>query len=302
LITLEKVLTKLESNGFTINPSKCEWAVQETDWLGYWLTPAGLKPWSKKIQAVVNMAPPKNLKQLRSFLGSVTFYRDMWPRCSHTLAPLTELTGKKKFIWTDVHQQAFDAMKALMVEDALLCYPDHNRPFHIYTDASDYQLGAVILQRGVPVAYYSRKLTPTQRNYTVIEKELLSVIETLREFRSMLLGAELHVYTDHRNLTHNHLNTQRVLRWRLYLEDFHPTFHYVRGSDNLLADALSRIPQRDSSSVRDNHLSSIEKDESIAHAYSIICDDESLLECFLHHPFLGDELTFPLDYNVIYAH
>jgi hypothetical protein len=76
----------------------------------------------------------------------------------------------------------------------------------------------------------------------------------------------------------------------------------VRGSDNLLADALSRMPQRDSSSVRDNHLSSIEKDESIAHAYSIICDDESLLECFLHHPFLGDELTFPLDYNVIYAH
>ena len=110
----------------------------------------------------------------------------MWPRRSHKLAPLTNLTGKGKFVWTAIHQQAFDAMKALMVEDVLLRYPDHNLPFHICTDASENQLGSVILQQDILVAFYSRKLSPSQQNYAATEKELLSVVETLRNFRSML--------------------------------------------------------------------------------------------------------------------
>ena len=116
----------------------------------------------------------------------------------------------------------------------------------------------------------------------------------------MLLGADLHIHTDHRNLTHTNLNTQRVLRWRLYLEDFHPTFHYVRGTDNPLANALSRVPQQDSSLERDPPV--VDDDDATAYAYSILRDDESLLECFLHHPYLGEDLVFPLDYNIIYLH
>jgi RNase H-like domain found in reverse transcriptase len=136
--------------------------------------------------------------QLRSFIGTVKFYRDMFPQRSHTLTPLTSLArGKGKRTWTPACQQAFEAIKALMAKDAFLWYSDHNKRFDIYCDASDFQLGTAILQEGVPVAFYSHKLTSAQRNYTVGEKELLSVVETLKEFRTMLCGCpDIHLISN----------------------------------------------------------------------------------------------------------
>ena len=170
---LDTVLSKLQQAGFMANPPKCEWAVQETDFLGHWLTPNGIKAWQKKVDAILKLSRPTTLKQLRSCLGLVTYYRDMWPRHSHILAPLTDLLRLKKgskLPWNDECNKSFEAMKAMVSADALLAYPDHNKPFHIETDASDYQLGSVIKQDGRPVAYYTRKLNNAQKNYTTIEK------------------------------------------------------------------------------------------------------------------------------------
>jgi hypothetical protein len=107
LATLDMILTRLQDNGVTINPLKCEWAVQETDWLGHWLTPTGLKPWRKKIEPLLRLAPPRSVTQVRQFVGAVMFYRDFFRRRSHVLAPLTALIGTKKFDWTPDCDRAF---------------------------------------------------------------------------------------------------------------------------------------------------------------------------------------------------
>ena len=117
---LQEVLQRLQSVGFTINPLKCEWAVKEMDFLGHWLTPTGIMPWKKKIDAILHLKPPNNIKELRRFLGMVNYYCDMWPHWTHTLAPLMAMTGKAPFHWLPVHQKAFEQMKALISTDALL--------------------------------------------------------------------------------------------------------------------------------------------------------------------------------------
>ena len=152
---LEQVLQKLQEAGLKVNASKSFFAREELEYLGYWITQEGIKPLNKKVEAINNLAAPKTQKQLRRFIGMVNYYRDMWVRRSETLAPLTALTSKKvKFKWTDVEQKAFDTMKRIMARETLLAYPDFNKEFHIYTDASNVQLGAVIIQDDRPIAYF----------------------------------------------------------------------------------------------------------------------------------------------------
>jgi hypothetical protein len=166
----------------------------------------------------------------------------MWPRRSEILAPLTRLTSKDvPFQWTDVKQQAFDKIKAIVCRKVFLLYPDFKKPFHIHTDGSHYQLGAVISQDNCPIAFYSRKLQPAQVRYTTTERELLLILETLKEFQNILLGQQIVVHTDHQNLTHKNFNTERILRWCLIIEEFRPTREYIKGPKNIVANTLSHL-------------------------------------------------------------
>ncbi len=206
------------------------------------------------MQAILTLNLPNNIKELRQFLGMVQYYRDMWQKHSEMLAPLTDLVGecgetkttkknkikKKPWRWESIHQQAFDIVKATIAKEVVLAYPDFTKPFEIYTDASTMQLGSVITQGNRPIAFFSRKLSMMQTNYSVTEIELLAIVETLKEFQGMQWGQKIKVYTDHKNLTQDTLGltSDRVYRWRLLLEEFAPEIIYIKGIHNTVADAI----------------------------------------------------------------
>ena len=239
---LERVLVRLQKAGLRVNGNKSFYAQEQLEYLGYWITRDGIKPLPDKVKAIMQIAEPKNRKELRSFIGVVNYYRDMWLRRSHVLAPLASLTSNKtKWVWGEAQQKAFEAAKKVIAREVLLAYPDFSKKFTIHTDASHYQLGAVISQEGKPIAFYSRKLNPAQTRYTTTERELLSIVETLKEYRTILLGHEIEVFTDHKNLVYKHFNTERVMRWRLLIEEFGPQLTYIKGENNIVADALSRM-------------------------------------------------------------
>ena len=239
---LDSALTRLKDAGLKICAAKSKLGRHELEYLGYFITRDGIKPLNKKVEAINNLATPKNRRELRKFIGLVNYYRDMWPKRSEILGPLTGLTSTSvPWKWTPECQHAFEAMKSLVARDVILSYPQFDKPFHIHTDASKSQLGAVISQENKPIAFYSRKLSPAQTRYTTTERELLSIVEVLKEFRNILLGQQIIIHTDHENLTYKKFNSDRVMRWRLFVEEYSPDIRYIKGENNDAADALSRL-------------------------------------------------------------
>ncbi len=229
----------------------------EIEYLGYILTRDGIKSQSNKVQAILAIQPPQNNKELRHFLGMVQYYHDLWTRRSKMLAPLISLIGecsqtkvsrvkgtkKVPWHWDEVHQRAFDHIKATIAREVVLAYPDYSKVFEIYMDASSKQLGAVITQENRPIVFFSWKLSTTQRKYSITKNELLAIVKTLKEFKGMLWGQYIKVYTDHANLIRDALGmtSDHVYQWRLLLEEYRPKIVYIKGIHNTVADAISRL-------------------------------------------------------------
>jgi hypothetical protein len=305
MFKLRTVLQRLEDAGFRANVRKCFFGEDKLEYLGYWLTRQGIQPQPKKVEAICRIKAPRTRRQLRHFLGMVNYYRDMWRRRSHLTAPLSRLVSKDvKWRWGEEEQEAFDAIKKVVSRETLLSFPQFDKPFHVYTDASNYQLGAVIVQEGKPLAFYSRKLNSAQRNYTTGEQELLSIVETLKEFRNILLGQKIIVHTDHKNILYGNLSNDRIVRWRLLLEEYGPEYQHIAGKDNVVADALSRLDQEDGSDAPEAN------GHVMAHLMSTMIRDESIFvpeaddfigmaECFGKDPKDPFDETFPMKPAVI---
>jgi hypothetical protein len=140
----------------------------------------------------------------------------------------------------------------------------------VYTDASKKQLGAVIMQQGKPLALYSRKLDSAQTRYTTGEQELLSIVETLKEFRDILLGQQAIVHTDHLNILYGKLSNDRITRWRLLLKKYGPKYVHIAGKNNIVADALSRLEKDE-----DEKLSETEEGLILSHAMCAVEQNEA---------------------------
>ncbi len=254
---METVLTRLRDAGLKVNAAKSLFCAHEIEYLGYILTREGIKPQPKKVPAILMLNLPNNVKELKHFLGMVQYYRDMGARRSKMLAPLTDLVGecretkttrknktkKQPWRWDPIHQQAFDNVKAAIAKETVLAYLDFSKPFEMYMDTSSTQLGAVITQDNRPIVFFSRKISETQQKYSVTEIELLAIVETLKEYKGMLWGQNIMVYTDHKNLTRDALGltSDRVYRWRLLLEEYAPEIIYMKGIHNTIADAVSQL-------------------------------------------------------------
>lgn len=256
------VLDRLRKAKLIGNLKKCEFGKRELVFVGYKVTPQGILPDPAKVQSIKNWPALTNVQEVRSFIGLAQYYRRFIPNFASIAAPLTDLTRgtgpkKRSITWTQECQTAFDKIKMLLTSAPVLELPDMSKPFRIETDASDFGVGAVLLQPGDdinkqwhPVAYESKKLSNAEKNYPAQERELLGIIHALRTWRCFIDGcpAGYTVYSDHLPLKYfrsQEKPTPRLVRWIAELESFAPDIQYTPGKDNNVPDVLSRLPDQD---------------------------------------------------------
>ncbi|GFT59701.1 retrovirus-related Pol polyprotein from transposon opus [Trichonephila clavipes] len=206
-----------------------------------------------KVESIKNISVPTTKKEIRSFLGLTSYYREYIPNFASLVLPLTELTRNRVpniIPWNEVAEQAFTKLKAQLVKAPSLYTPDLSKPYQLYTDASATAIGACLSQNDEkgkenPIAFFSKKLTETQTRWATIEREAYAVIEALKRFDSWIFGAEIEVISDHNPLTYLTLTTPqsaKLTRWALALQRYNIAISYRKGVKHGNADALSRLP------------------------------------------------------------
>ena len=255
LQNLRALLKRLDEKGLRCNLDKCTFAQPVVEYLGHTLSRNGIAK-GPKVDAVLNMPPPSDVSSLRSFMGSVQFYGKFLPNLSTVAEPLNRLTKKDTpWNWGAEEQTAFQHIKDLLCMDTVLAHFDPSQQIGISCDASDVGIGAVLFHRyddgsERPIANVSKTLTSTQRKYSQIQKEALSIVFALHKFHQFLYGRKFILVTDHKplialfgpNKATPALAANRLARWALMLHQYDYSIEYRKTSDHGNADALSRLP------------------------------------------------------------
>ncbi|RVW63970.1 Transposon Ty3-I Gag-Pol polyprotein [Vitis vinifera] len=249
LLHLEAILHRCIEKDLVLNWEKCYFMVQKGIVLGHIISKNGIEVDKAKVELIVKLPPPTNVKGIRQFLGHDGFYRRFIKDFSKISKPLCELLVKDaKFVWDEKCQRCFEELKQFLTTAPIVRAPNWKLPFEVMCDSSDLAMGVVLGQRedGKPyVIYYASKtLNEAQRNYTTTEKELLVVVFALDKFRAYLVGSSIVVFTDHSAL--KYLLTKqdakaRLIRWILLLQEFNLQIRDKKGVENVVADHLSRL-------------------------------------------------------------
>ncbi|CAC5415434.1 unnamed protein product [Mytilus coruscus] len=241
----------------------------ETNYLGFKITGNGIKPDTEKVETIRSLPAPINVKEVRSFIGMLSYYRRFVPNFSKISIPLVELTKKyAKFNWTDECQRAFEYLKDSLTVIPLLAYPDLTKRYTLYTDASDDTIGACLTQPcndneevlyGVknekPIYFLSHKLSDTQTRWSTIEKEAFSIHYALQKLDHYLHNAEFTIKTDHKPLKYileSPMQNKKIQLWALGITGYNCKIEWLAGTENTIADYLSRRPNRIEVNKSDN--------------------------------------------------
>ena len=250
LTRLGEVFDRLRQAGLKLKPTKCELLQTEVRYLGHVVSQHGVATDPEKIDAVARWPVPTGLKELQAFLGTVGYYRQYIEAFATVAKPLTKLTGTgEAWMWTEDQQRAFEMLKQCLVTAPVLGYPDPGLPYVLDTDASKDGVGAVLsqIQEGKErvIGYYSKTLSPPEKNYCVTRRELLAVVKGMKHFRPYLYGRTFELRTDHASLMwlcRRREPSDQVARWLEALAEFKYTISHRAGPKHGNADGLSRRP------------------------------------------------------------
>uniref|UniRef100_A0A2N9HZR1 Reverse transcriptase n=1 Tax=Fagus sylvatica TaxID=28930 RepID=A0A2N9HZR1_FAGSY len=218
-------------------------AIGEVEYLGHVISGRGVQTDPKKIAAMVNWPKPQTLKALRGFLGLTGYYRKFIRGYGQIASPLTELLRKDAFKWSEKAEMAFERLKEACSQPPCLALPDFSKTFVVECDASGYGIGAVLMQEGRPLAFYSQALKGKALFLSTYEKELMALVLSVKKWRPYLFGQNFVIKTDQQSLKHlleQRIGTPMQQKWISKLLGYHFVVEFKRGKENLVADALSR--------------------------------------------------------------
>jgi transposase InsO family protein len=259
---VKKILQRMRKHKIHLKAKKCEFEVTKTKYLGYMMSGETAEMLEEKVKEILDWPELTDLKSIERFRGLAGYYRRFVEKFSDKMRPLNECLQKKEFKWNESQQESFKIIKEAIAKRIKLRIFDYEKPITVYTDASDYGIGGEIRQptdeknkNWEPVLFYSRKLTSAEMNYTTADKEMLAIVQMMKKYQHYLRDTKYPVVvkTDHRNLrtfmTKKDLNARQA-RWAEELTKYDFVIEYVKGSENKIADALSRKNDEDTGVVR----------------------------------------------------